>query len=189
MTDIAPFTHATPEQLAEAVEKNEHAWFRAMVRALKGDLEETRKLSRYHCAPGSPIFKGVWGARLAEEEADAAIEETIEWFKARHAPFFFWWVGHGAQPDDLGECLQVRGFDVFEKDATAMVADIDALNWDNPRPVELRLEPVMNETQLQQWKQTFLESFGIPEWAGQAWVDATQAVGFGVRRGIYCLAR
>jgi GNAT superfamily N-acetyltransferase len=179
MSDIPPLTHATPEQLAEAVERNEHSWFRSMVRVLNGDLEETDKLSRYHCAPGSPIFKGVWGARLAEAEADAAIEETIQWFKARNAPFFFWWVGHGAQPADLGERLLAHGFGVFEKDATAMVADIDALNWDNPRPVDLRLEPVMNETQLQHWKATFLESFGIPEWAGQAWVDATHTIGFG----------
>jgi hypothetical protein len=32
----------------------------------------------------------------------------------------------------------------------------------------LRLEPVLTEEQFLQWKQTFLESFGIPEWAGQA---------------------
>ena len=179
MATQPPLTHASDAQLSAAVEAHFNSWFRSMAGVLGGDLEETPRLSRYHCAPGSPIFKGVWGARLTPGEADAAIDDTIAWYKARNAPFCFWWVGHGAQPTDLGERLLAHGFSVFEKDATAMVADFDQLNWDNPRPVDLRLEPVMNETQLQQWKQTFLESFDIPEWAGQAWVDATHTVGFG----------
>jgi hypothetical protein len=72
-----------------------------------------------------------------------------------------------------------HGFSVFEKDAPAMVAEIDTLNWDNPRPEELRLAPIANKGQLIQWKQTFIEAFGIPEFAGQAWVDATRAAGIG----------
>lgn len=60
-----------------------------------------------------------------------------------------------------------------------MVAEIDTLNWGNPPPGELRLTPISNEDQLMQWKQTFIEAFGIPEFAGQAWVDATRAVGIG----------
>ena len=72
-----------------------------------------------------------------------------------------------------------HGLTVFEKDAPAMVTDIDQLNWNNPRPPELRLDPVTDDKQLVQWKQVFIESFDIPEFAGQAWVDATQAVGIG----------
>jgi len=179
MTDIAPLTIATPEQLAAAVEGNLFAMFRASAQTLGGEIEETAKLSRFHCAPMSPIFKGVWNARLATDEADAAIEEAITWYKARNAPFFFWWTGDDTQPADLGERLQAQGFGVFEKDAPAMVADIDALNWNNPRPSELRLGPVANEEQLMQWRRVFIESFDIPEFAGQAWVDAMRTVGFG----------
>ena len=174
-----PLANASDAQLAAAVEGNERAWFRAMVQALNGDLEENDRLGRYHCAPGSPIFNGVYKADLPPHEADEVIEETIAWFKTRNAPFFFWWIGGDTQPTDLGDRLLAHGLTVFEKDATAMAADIDRLNWSTPRPPELRLDPVSTEAQLQQWKQVFLESFSIPEWAGQAWVDATHMVGFG----------
>jgi hypothetical protein len=67
--------------------------FRDMARVLKGEIEETPQLGRYHAAPASPIFKGVFHTKLSADEADSAIHETVEWFKRRNAPFFFWWTG------------------------------------------------------------------------------------------------
>jgi len=87
MDSAAVLRDAAPAQLADAVEANYYSWFRSMVGALNGELDETPQLSRYHCHPGSPIFKGVWGARLAPHDADDAIEETIAWFTERGAPF------------------------------------------------------------------------------------------------------
>lgn len=153
--------------------------FRDMVRVLGGEIEETQQLSRYHVSPTSPIFKGAYLANLTEDESEGTIRETIAWFKERNAPFFFWWPGQDTQPVDLGERLVANGFSIFKKDAPAMAAEINALSWDNPRPQELSLHPIENSDQLVQWKQTFIEAFGIPEFAGQAWVDATQAVGIG----------
>jgi GNAT superfamily N-acetyltransferase len=178
MTKDFILRNATDEELANAVEENLHAMFRSMVRVLNGEIEETPKLSRYHVFPSSPIFKGVYRTNLSDDEADSVIEETIEWFKQRSAPFFFWWSGAGTRPTDLGERLVAHGFSVFEQDAPAMAADIDQLNWENPRPTDLQLKPVLDDDQLLAWKQAFLDAFGIPEFAGQAWVDATRAVGF-----------
>lgn len=174
-----PLTNATLDELGPLVEANAFAMFRAMRQALGGDLEETPRLSRFHTAPGSPIFKAAFNSRLAPEEADAAIDETVAWFRARQAPFFFWWTGADSQPADLGERLVAHGLAVFDQNAPAMAADINALNWDNPRPPELRLAPVETEAELVEWKRVFIESFGLPEFAGQAWVDATRAVGLG----------
>jgi GNAT superfamily N-acetyltransferase len=182
-----PITEASDVELAGLVEANFHSWFRSMAVALNGDLEETPKLSRYHCAPGGPIFKGVWGARLAPEEADAAIDDTVAWFEARNAPFFFWWKGADTQPAFLGIRLKKHGFSAFEIDAVAMAADIEKLQWDNPRPPELRFETVENDAQLQQFKNVFIESFGLPAWVGQSWVDATNAVGLGRTPWTMCL--
>jgi len=179
MTKDFILKNATDEELANAVEENLHAMFRSMVNVLHGEIEETTKLGRYHVTPLSPIFKGVFRANFAADEADSTIQDTVEWFKQRNAPFFFWWTGQGTQPVDLGERLVAHGFSLFEKDAPAMATDIDKLNWDNPRPSELRLKPIENDDQLLQWKQVFLDAFSIPEFAGQAWVDATRAVGIG----------
>jgi GNAT superfamily N-acetyltransferase len=179
MTADIILKNATGEELANAVEENVVAMFRSMVQILNGEIEETLKLGRYHTTPASPIFKGVFRAKLSANEADSTIKETIDWFKARKAPFFFWWNGQDSEPVDLGERLLAHGFSALEKDAPAMAAEIDKLNWDNPRPPELQLKPVVNDDQLLQWKQTFIEAFSIPEFAGQAWVDATRAVGIG----------
>jgi GNAT superfamily N-acetyltransferase len=179
MTTVSILENATEEELGRAVEENVFAMFRTMTEALDGEIEERSGLGRYHTLPSSPIFKGAYRANLTDDQADEAIVGTIAWFKERKAPFFFWWTGHETQPSDLGERLVAHGFSIFEKDAPAMVAEIDTLNWDNPRPAALRLAPIANEDQLIQWKQTFIEAFGIPEFAGQAWVDATRAVGIG----------
>ena len=177
MTTDFILQNAREAEIANAVEENLHDMFRSMGNVLNGEIEETAKLGRYHAAPASPIFKGVFRANLPADEADSMIEETIEWFRQRKAPFFFWWTGKGSQPTDLGERLVIHGFSVFEKDAPAMTADINQLNWESPRPSDLQLKPVVNDDQLLQWKQVFLDSFNIPEFAGQAWVDATRQVG------------
>lgn len=170
---------ATEEELGRAVEENLIAMFRSMTSVLHGEIEESPKLGRFHTVPLSPIFKGVFNADLPADEADSTIQETVDWFKQRNAPFFFWWTGQDSQPADLGERLVAHGFSIFEKDAPAMAADIGKLNWDNPRSADLQLRPIANDEQLLQWKHVFLDAFGIPEFAGQAWVDATRAVGIG----------
>ena len=171
--------NATEDELANAVEENLYDMFRSMAYVLNGEIEETSELGRYHVAPPSPIFKGVFQANLSADKADSTIQETIDWFRQRKAPFFFWWIGEDTRPTDLGARLVAHGFSVFEKDAPAMAGDIEKLNWGNPRPSDLHLKPIENDEQLLQWKQVFLDAFSIPEFAGQAWVDATHLIGIG----------
>lgn len=59
-----------------------------MTQMLNGEIEETDQLSRFHAWPSSPIFKGAFRPWLEPNEAEVAILETIEWYKARNAPFF-----------------------------------------------------------------------------------------------------
>lgn len=179
MIDDPPLIDATDLQLAAAVEANVFAMFRAMSEALAGEHEERDTLSRFRCAPASPIFNAAYRTRLDVKEVDPAIDDTVAWFQARGAPFFFWWTGQDTRPEDLGERLVARGFSVFEKDAPAMAARLDDLDWDHPRPAGLRLAPIADDGELLEWKRIFLEAFGIPEFAGQAWVDATRTVGIG----------
>jgi ribosomal protein S18 acetylase RimI-like enzyme len=173
----SPLEQPAPAILAAAVEENIFAMYRRLAEALHGEIEETPGLGRFHAFPLSPMFKAAYRARLEEGEADAAIEETMAWFKARQAPFFFWWAGADSRPADLERRLLAHGFSVFEKDAPAMFAEIDRLNWDIPRPAELSIEPAASDADLLSWKDTFVQSFAVPEFAGQAWVDATREAG------------
>lgn len=182
--------------LAHAVDENLYDLFRAMAQGLSaGELDEHDELSRHHSFPTNPMFKGVWRSRLAPDQVDDAIDDTIAWFKARQAPFFFWWTGASTTPADLGQRLRARGLlDMAEQQvalapgikqteqgAPCMAADLQRMNEAalTAVPAGFRIAEVTTEAALLDFKRVFVESNEIPEWAGQAWVDATQAIGIG----------
>ncbi len=183
-------------ELAAAVEENLFDLFRAMAATLPGsEIVEGDKLSRHLAFPTNPMFKGVWRTRLTPDEADEAIDETLAWFKSRNAPFLFWWTGPGTTPDDLGERLMARGLLSMEGQmetlakgikqtalgAPGMVADLQDMNEAALKqvPPGFTIEEVQDEAALEDFKRVFVESYEIPEWAGQAWVDATRQLGIG----------
>lgn len=187
---------ATDEQLSLAVFENLHDLFRSMANDLpNGELAESEKLSRHHTFPTNPMFKGVWNTRLSESEADAAIEETIAWFRERDAPYFFWWTGPETTPADLPQRLQshglidmaeqqkemAAGIEQTELGAPCMVAELGKMNESalTRTPEEFVVREVASEAELDDFKKVFVETYEIPEWAGQAWVDATRTIGIG----------
>ena len=183
-------TQPTQAELAAAVEENLFDLFRAMTSVLGGEIEESDRLCRHLTFPTNPMFKGVWRTRLSAAEADEAIDETIGWFKERGAPYFFWWTGYGTQPADLGQRLAARGLISMEEQqqqlasgiistesgSPGMVADLGHMNEAALAtvPSGFTIEEVRDETMLNDFKRVFVETYGIPEWAGQAWVDATR---------------
>jgi len=182
-------------ELVAAVEENLFNLFRAMMALPSSEIDEGDKLSRHLAFPHNPMFKGVWRTRLAAAEADEAIDETLAWFKSRNAPFLFWWTGPGTTPEDLGERLMARGLLSMEGQmetlakgikqtalgAPGMVADLRDMNEATLKqvPPGFTIEVVQDETALGDFKRIFVESYEIPEWAGQAWVDATRQLGIG----------
>jgi GNAT superfamily N-acetyltransferase len=141
------------------------------------------------------MFKGVWRTRLGAADADATIDETLAWFRARGAPFFFWWTGPATTPHDLGERLRVRGLLSYEAQAEqfapgirssdvgapAMGADLNAMNEAvmEQTPPGFAIEEVASEAALEDFKRVFIEGYAVPDWAAQAWVDAAHALGIG----------
>jgi GNAT superfamily N-acetyltransferase len=189
----SPEVGPSAARLRGSASANLHALFRAMTALDGGVLEEGGVISRHLCFPTNPMFKGAWATRLpAGHEADA-IAETIAWFRDRDAPYFFWWQDSDAVPADLGARLQAAGLIGMEEQqkelahgiiqkatgAPVMTMDLAAADEAIPRRVpagyEMRL--VENADALMAFKRVFVETYEIPEWAGQAWVDATLAFG------------
>jgi GNAT superfamily N-acetyltransferase len=126
---------------------------------------------------------------------DSAVDETIAWFKERNAPFFFWWTDDSTQPADLGERLVQRNLISMEEQqkelargilqtaagAPCMVADLLHMNEAALRqvPPGFTIEEIQDEQSLYDFKRIFVDVYSIPEWAGQAWVDAALSVGIG----------
>ena len=196
MTTDSILKNATDEELGLAVFENLYDLFRAMATNLpEGQLMEGEKLSRHLTFPTNPMFKGVWKTLLTENEADAAIDETIAWFKQQDAPYFFWWTGGDAAPKDLEERLAKRGLISMaqqtqelakgilstEHGSPCMVAELSRMNETvlDQVPNGFIAREVASETELYDFKKVFVETYEIPEWAGQAWVDATFKIGIG----------
>lgn len=196
MMKETPLTHATESELMAAAMTNLYALFRAMAGCLPGgELEQGERLSRHLTFPTNPMFKGVWATRLAAADVDAALDETIAWFKARGAPFFFWWTGPDTGPHDLGQRLEARGLLSMEQmtetlahgmvqtsaGAPIMAAELDQVDESliGRTPTGFAIEEIGDEAGLREWKRVVVETYELPEWAGQAWVDAGLALGIG----------
>jgi len=176
-----PRLDLSERELALAVEESLHDLFRAVARLPGGELEELDGYSRHHAFPSNPMFKGVWATRLTPDEVHTAAEEALAWHRARDAPFVCWWAGPTAEPEDLGERLVPHGFAPFEIDAPGQVCELDELDWSLRErvPDGFRVERVRSDGALDTFGRTFVEAFELPDRAGQAWVDATHAVGVG----------
>ena len=160
-----------------------------------GEIVEGAGLSHHHTFPTNPMFAGAWGTRLASDEVDDAITATLAWFAARQTPYAFWWTGPGTAPADLGTRLEARGLISMEGQmrelaagihqtaagAPGMAADLHQMNEAvlGQTPAGFTIEEVADEAALYDFKQVFLASYEIPDWAGQAWVDATLSIGIG----------
>jgi hypothetical protein len=190
-----PLTHTSDIELAAAVQENLFALFRAMATLPGSELVESERLSYHLASPSNPMYKGVWRTRLASDEADSMIDETLAWFKARNAPFLFWWTGPGTTPDDLGQRLVARGLVSMEAQldhvapgmkftelgAPGMVADLQHMHEEalTQVPPGFTIEEVQDEASLYDFKRIIIEGYEIPEAMAQGWVQAALSFGIG----------
>src|SRR3972149_12153200 len=172
-----PLLHANNEELAAAVEGNLIALYRAFQALPGAELVETDRLCYHHAFPSNPLFKAVWRTRLLHAETDAAIDGVIDWYKARSAPFFYWWVSQQTQPGDLPVHLLAKGFTQFMTDLPCMGADLHQLNEEIPPPQGESLRLVDSIPELERWRDVFVAAYDAPAFAGHAWVDATLSLG------------
>jgi GNAT superfamily N-acetyltransferase len=195
MSTDSVLKNATDEQLALAVQENIFALFRAMSTLPGSQIEETPRLSRHFATPTNPFYKGVWGTNLAPEEAEAVIEESIEWFKFRGAPFFFWWTGPNTTPKNIGEYLTAHGLIDMEGQtkemanyivstalgAPGMAADLHHMNEGvlDQTPQGFEIGDVQSEGDLQDFKQVLVAGYDIPEPIADGWIQAAHGFGIG----------
>jgi GNAT superfamily N-acetyltransferase len=73
------------------------------------------------------------------------------------------------------------GIKQTELGAPCMVAELNRMNESvlNKIPEGFGIREVTTESELYDFRKVFVETYQIPEWAGQAWVDATLTIGIG----------
>jgi GNAT superfamily N-acetyltransferase len=170
---------APADDLATTVEGNLFALFRQIATLPGAEVVETPLLCKHNAPFANPMFRGVWATRLDGVNVDAEIDETLAWFKARHAPFIFWWTGPGTSPDDLPARLVERGFVPWEERAPGMIAAINALDAGalERAPKALTIQPVRTDEDLDAFERELVAAFGMPDWAAKSWSEATRVAG------------
>jgi ribosomal protein S18 acetylase RimI-like enzyme len=170
-------TQPSQHDLALAVENNLFAFLGAMAVIPHSETQDSTQMLRYHRKIISPMFNGVARVRLEPSEVDAAIDESIAYFKERSQPYFFWWVTSSTTPNNLGDSLQAKGFAVWELEAPGMTIELNKLEHDGTLPHGFSLEIVRDEKSLLEWGHTFNRANETPEFAGMSWVEATRQIG------------
>lgn len=181
-------------RLGDAYEDCASDLFRQFAASLGGETEEVAGISRHFTFPDHFLFRGAWNARLTAETADAAIAETIDWFKARGATRFGWWTHASTTPHDIGHRLIAHGFTaLYPRDGDldpdvptvmqgppVMAADLNLIDETavDKAPAGFRVEQAVTEQALEAFRCIVAETYLAVPLVGEAWVDATRAAGF-----------
>lgn len=102
----------------------------------------------------SPVANLAGLKQPTQHVSDQTIQNTREFFAARHAPFG-WIVGPNS-PAHFGQRLETLGFSVFEEFAGLALTDLDARPAPTPRTV------VREVHDRQVFASTFSSAFGLP---------------------------
>jgi GNAT superfamily N-acetyltransferase len=148
-------------RLIEALEVNATEALAAAVENLQGEVYRGPDMVRFISGAPLSLFNGVALARLPDERIDAAIEETLERFRARSAPMI-WWVGPMTRPIDLGARLEVHGLTPGDE-MPGMAVAINGLGPVVPLP-SVVITTVSNLAELDVWARTGADGLEA-EWA------------------------
>jgi len=151
---------ASREELIEAIQENEIAFWLARARLAGWEVHEEPGLTWYRSGLRSPMFNGVIQTTLDDRDVDSRIETTLERFRADGLPMV-WWSGPSRRPLDLGARLLARGL-TTPGDDPGMAADLDALHENAATPTGLTIERVNDDVTLRTWMLTLRASDGLP---------------------------
>lgn len=167
------------DQYQLAAADNLFALFRSMSVLPGYESVESDDLCYHGSFPINPMFHGVWRPRLTVDNADAAIDNALDWHKRRGAPLVFWFNDPDATPADLGERVLGKGFIPFETDAPCMVADLATLDPGHLDrvPAGFTIEHVTDDSGARAFAEGFVGAYGLPSWAATSWEDATNTIG------------
>ena len=113
-----------------------------------------------------PLMNGIVRAQFDDENLEAKIEETIDFFKQRSVPFM-WWIGPASRPKDLREILGSFGLTKLEFDNPGMALDLreldeamfhEAINYSN-----VTIKQVQTADELQKWSSIVGKCFEFSE--------------------------
>jgi len=154
-------TDVSDEALVIAIRANMCDLFRHMSRSIPQEHFENGKFTRWYTPLPHPWFSGVLSANLPEENDEAFIEETIQYFRVKEVNTFTWWMEPHLKRSDWEPALSNHGFE-FSDGAPGMAVDLHEIN-ESLRPADgFEIRRVDDEESLRIWAKVFVNGYGLP---------------------------
>ena len=130
------------------------------------DLYKGDDMLRLFTGLSHPLMNAIVRAQLDDENLEAKIEETINFFKQRSIPFM-WWIGPSSRPNDLGEIISTYGLTKLEHDSPGMAVDLRKLDeatfHEASNHSNVTVKQVQNADELRKWSSIVGKCFDFPD--------------------------
>jgi len=170
---LSDFSNAA---LVQAIAGNLHAWYGCLRHWPRAEIHDIPELLWGVTDVPYALFNMALRARLAPENADAAIERVIRQCQARHLPLL-WGIGPNDRPQDLSERLLAHGFK-RTGGPVGMAADLQALNDNLTAPPDMSIQPARDEAAVRTHAAIVAQVFDMPDFMIDAYVDFIRTLGF-----------
>jgi GNAT superfamily N-acetyltransferase len=168
-------TDVSDQALITAIRANMCAFFRALGRSFPQGYFEDEKFARWHTPVAHPWFNGVLSSQLPQASDTDFIKASIQYFRAKHASSFTWWMEPLLKCSEWEPILASHGFG-FSNDTPGMAMDLQTLA-EFPRTVNnLEIRKVTDGRELRQWAHVFTAGYGLPA----AWEPSIHAMEQGI---------
>jgi hypothetical protein len=154
-------TDLSTPTLTRAIKANLLAFFRYLGRSPHTLFHEEAKLIRWYTPVPHPWFNGVLSLQPASANEDAAIKETLAFFKAHQAKTITWWLDPDLPSTGWDAHLRAHGFG-YDTNIPGMAVDLQAFNEEISVPAEFQLNPVENLETLAAWTRAFIGGYQLP---------------------------
>lgn len=172
------FADLSAPALAAAVNENPVAYWRTCAPLLPGgEFHESDEMTWFASDfTSAPWFNQVMLTNAGADDADAAIDERLAFFRERNRPLL-WSVTPSSQPGDLEARLQSRGLQPAPSVLTGMALALHDLPDPGP-PAGLSIERAADAAGLERWLHSYINGFGMAADAARPFLDLYCSFGF-----------
>lgn len=154
-------TDLSNKGLATAIRANICDLFRHMSKSDRAKQLEKNGLTRWHTAVPHPWFNGLMADEPPAPQNEAALAESIQYFKGKQVGTFTFWTAPSLDPAEWESALKKHGFG-FSNDTPGMALKLDDLNTSLPQADGLEIRAVEDSESLKTWAQVFTIGYGLP---------------------------
>jgi ribosomal protein S18 acetylase RimI-like enzyme len=130
------------------------------------DLYKGDDMLRLFTGLPHPLMNEIVRAQLDDENLEAKVEETINFFKQRTVPFM-WQIGPSSRPNGLGEIISTYGLTKLEHDPPGMAVDLRKLDeatfHETTNRSNVTIKQVQNAGELRKWSSIVGKCFDFPD--------------------------